>query len=434
MLLVTAGTGLAQDALKAGGKDKASCRFEPASGVGPAVAGKGTMEPPGFPGKQSKPNTSVWSAPWLGDSGSTRCFSCKAFGHSIQDCPSRNSSVFEQKAVNGSCTSPGTSPKPPKSTRDAIPVFSDIDAHLPSLGTKPGKEVKGNSGLVLHGLQSASELVPGSGIVDYEKSKPLLPSPTPTEPVFKRSSSFKSHDSSAVGSTNSSLFNSTPFQQLVMGQTPSRVSPIGNGDISCNNQGLKAESGGSNPWIPSGTYDNEGPPGVTGTETAQIESKLAAALPKNVSPVARSENCPLVDSSQVTGSKEPQGHAVQSAEAVAAAGGPAPPILQRVHAPAWAPRPQWLEGLPPHNVQGQGPGQGPGHVGYLPGLVQSFTPLSGPVIYGQSPPMSYLTSPPPPPLPPYVGPGPAPIPTPAPLPASPALFDAAVPSAAVAWR
>jgi hypothetical protein len=422
--------GLTQDALKAGGKDKASCRSEPALGVASAAAGKGTLEPPGFPGKQSKPNTSVWSAPWLGDSSSTRCFSCKAFGHGIQDCPSRISSASEHKAMTGLSNSPGSSPKPPKSTREAVPVFSDIDAHVPAVGLKAGNEVKANSGPVVHGLQSATESVPGSSSLDCEKSKPLLPSPTPTDLVFKRSPSFKTHDSSAVGSKIPSLLNNTSFQQLVTSQTPPRVSPVANGDISYNKQGLnKAESGGINPWTPGGANDNEGPPGVTGIETAaQVDSKLAA-LPRNVSPVVKSEGGSPLNSSQVlTGPNGSQGNAMQSTEA--AAGGPAPPILQRVHAPAWAPRPHWLEGLPPHAV----PGQGLGHVGYPPGLVQTFPP-PGPVLYGQSPPMSYLTSQPLPPLHPYAAPGPPPpIPSPTLPPTSAALFDAAVPSAAVAWR
>lgn len=420
---------MGQDALKAGGKDKTSSRSEPASGVGSAVAGKGILEPasvPGFPGKQSKPNTSVWSAPWLGDSSSTRCFSCKAFGHSIQDCPSRNSSASEQKAMTGLSNSPGTSPQPPKSTREAVPVFSDIDAHAPALGVKGSNEVKANSGPVLHGLQSATESVPGSGSSDSDKSKPLLPSPTPTDLVHRRSPNFKSHDSLAAGSKIPSLLSSTSFQQLVTGQTPPGVSPVANGGISYK-QGLKAESGGCNPWTPGGAYDNEGPPGVPGVETAQVDSKIAA-LQKNGSPVVKSEGGSPLNPSQVTAPKVPQGHSMQPTEGVV---GPAPPVLQRVHPPAWAPRPHWLEGLPPHAVQSQGPG----HVGYPSGPLQSFPPPPGPAIYGQSPPMSYLTSQPPPPLPPYAPPIlPHPIPTPTPPSTSAPLFDAAVPSAAVAWR
>jgi hypothetical protein len=410
--------------LKVGSKDKAPSRSEPALGVGLAVSGRAALEPasvPGFSGKQLKPNTSIWSAPWLGDSTSTRCFACKNLGHSIQDCPNRPSLASEQKAMSGLSNSPGTSPKPPKNSREAVPVFSDIDANVPAVGLKAGLQEKANSST---GLQITIESVPGGCSSDSEKWKPLLPSPTPTDLVRRRSPNVKIHDSSAAGPKTPSLLNSASFQQLVAGETPGGVSSVANGDIPPR-QGLKAESGpGSNLWSSGGTNDNEGPPGVSGRETSHVDSKVAA-LQNNASPLVKSESGSSPNTSQVTGPKVPQGHAIQLTEA---AGGPAPQVVQRVH-PAWGPRPPWLEALPPHAVQGQGPG----HVGYPSGLVQSFPP-SGPVIYGQGPPISYLTSQPPPPLPPYAPP-PAPPLVPSPTPPTPAAqVDTAVPNAAIAWR
>lgn len=369
------------------------------------MSGRGTLEPAsvsGFPGKHPKPNTSIWSAPWLGDSSSTRL-------------------TPDQKGMSGLSNSPGTSPKPPKNLREAVPVFSDIDANVPAVGLKTGLQEKVNSS---SGLLIAIESVLGGCSSDSEKSKPLLPSPTPTDLVRKRSPNVKIHDSSAAGSKTPSLLSSTSFQQLVTGETPGTVSSVANGDISFR-QGLKVESGpGINLWTSGGVYDNEGPPGVPGIETAHVDSKVAA-LPNNVSLLLKSDSCPALNTLQVTGPKAPQGHAIQLTEAAV---GPNPQILQRVH-PTWGPRPPWLEALPPHTVQGPGPG----HVGYPSGLVQSFPP-SAPVMYGQGPPMSYLTSQPPPPLPPYAPPAPPPVPSPTPPPTPVAQVDAAVPSAAIAWR
>ena len=415
--------------MKAGSKDKASSRSEPALGIGSAVSGRVTSEPssvPGFPGKHSKSNTSIWSAPWLGDSSSPWCSSCKTVGHSVQDCPNRTSLTSEQKAMSGISNSPGSSPKPPKNSREAVPAFSDIDANGPAVGLKAGLQERANSST---GLHIAIESVPGGCNSDSEKSKPLLPSPTPTptDLMRRRSPNVKIYDSSAAGSKTPSLLNSTSFQQLVTGETPGGVSSVTNGDSS-SRQGLKVESGpGSSLWTTGGAYDNEGPPGVPGIETAQVDSKVAA-FQNNTSPLVKSDNGSSPNTSRVTGPKVPQGHAMQLTDHNAVGPvSPAPQVLQRAH-PTWGPRQPWLEPLPPHAVQGQGPG----HVGYPSGLVQSFPPL-GPVMYGQGPPMSYLTSQPPPPLPPYAPPAPPPVPSPT-LPSTPSTSDTAVPSAAIAWR
>ncbi|KAG0594350.1 hypothetical protein M758_UG069500 [Ceratodon purpureus] len=418
-------TGTGQDASKVCGKDKASSRSEPAVGVGSVGFGRVPLEPasvPGFPSIQSKSNTSIWSAPWLGNSSSTWCFSCKTVEHNIQDCSNRTQLVSEQKAMSGLSNPSGTSPKPPK---NPVLVSSDIDASGPAVGLKADSQEKAN---LTSGLQIAIESFPEGCSSDLEKSRPLLTSLTPTDLVRRKSPILKIHDSSAAG-PKTPLLNSTSFQQPVTGETPGGVISVANGDISLQ-QGLKAESGpGSKLWTSGRAYDNEGPPGVPGTETVYVDSKVAA-LQNNILPLLKSERGSSPNASQGTGSKVPQGHAIQHDSSTChteAAVGPATQVLQRVHS-IWGPPPPWLEALPPHATQSHGPG----HVGHPSGLVQSFPP-SGPVMYGQGPPISYLTSQSLPPIPPFAPTALPPVPSPTP-PSPGAQVDAAVPSAAIAWR
>ncbi|KAG0572388.1 hypothetical protein KC19_VG091000 [Ceratodon purpureus] len=414
---IVAGTG--QDARQCNSKEKGSFRSDPALGVvGLAGSGRVTLEPAsvsGFPGKKSKPNTTVWSAPWLGDSSSTRCFSCKTVGHSIQECSNLTSVATEQKAMSGISYSPSTSPNPLK---NSVPMFSDIDSSVSAGGLKAGFQEKTNSST---GLLIPTESVPEGCSLDSEKSKPPLPS-TPTDLVRRRSPNVKIHHSSAAGFKTRSLLISTSFQQLVTGETPGGVSSLANGDISSRHESKAVSGPGGNLWTLGEAYDNEGPLGVPDTETVYVDFKIAAAQNDSL-PLAKFESVSSPNASQATDPKIPQGHVIMLTEAAV---GPASQILQRTDS-AWGPRPPWLEALPTHAAQSHGPGR----VGYPSGLVQSFPP-SGPVMCSQGPPISYLTSQPPPPVLPYA-PAPPPVPSPTP-PSSAAQVVAAVPSAAIAWR
>lgn len=374
----------------------------------------------GFPGKNVKPNTSIWSAPWLGDSSSTRCLACKGIGHNAQDCPKGNSFASEQKTMTGLSISPGASPKPPKNSKEVGPT--DLDAHASAPGVKGEQLEKVSSGPVFQGLQIGIESVPGNSSLEPEKSKTLLPSPTPGDLVHRRSPSFKIHDSSSAASKVPSLLTSTSFQQLVTGQISSGVSSVANEDIP-HRQGSKAESGCSNAKAQAGAYDTEGPPGV---ETAHVDYKTSA-MQNSTSPAVKNEGILVLNASQISGPKGPQGHSNQPPEAIASV--PAPPVLPRGSASTvWGPRPHWMVGLSAHAVQSPQTG----HV-HLPGQVPTFAP-SGPVIYGQSAPVTYLASQPSQLLLSYASstlpPGLSPTPpiTPA------ALDDAAIPSADISWR
>ena len=401
-----AGSGPAPESSKLVTRDGPSPKPEQVGGAGAATGRGSSTDPcslPGFLGKQSK-SANVWSAPWLGAPNNTRCAMCKGVGHSTQDCPNRTSSPLpEQKVMTaGFSISPNTSPGVAGMSKEAVPIFSDIDAHVPvvDVGTVvPTEKVSsGSSNLAFQ--QSGKELAPQaagplskSAAMDFSKNVAAAPA-VMMDTMLKHSGSFKNHNMpSSTGSKVPSLLNSNSFRQLVSGQQSAADDglPSLNGDALMNRLGAKISPQSSGiSMTPTRSYGMEGPPGVPGMEACNNDFVQNADV--------GGASAKQIDGPMRCAPKVTQGHKMESPDAGIQLP-PPPPMMPLPNRPMWGHRPPWMDG-PPHGppLPASGP-PGPGPVGYPhPGPGMGFPP-SGNLMYNHHLPMPYMTSPPPP-LPP----------------------------------
>lgn len=326
-------------------------------------------------------------------------------GLNAPDLSKPNSSftnLSEQKIDEWRTSSTNVSPSAPVTSKESIPNFRDIDAHVPvvgmaNLGSVEIEHLGATPDGFVESVAKSEKEVAETQPADADISTTLTSSPTSINLPYKNPVSFKIQNSKAP-SKLSPLVNSSSIRRLVAGHASHGHSAQTNGNISTGTQTQLQKSNATS------SDASEGPPGVCNpTDSIPEDSKSFSIDPTNY-PASSSPTIFYPPNL-------PQGHVLQPTDLSVLPALPPKALSNRGIPPPWVPSPPWMDG----------PGQGaPGLVGYPPpGAL--FPP--GPVGYTPPGPMPYLVSPPPLPLlpPQFISP---PVPPP----------ELATPNDTIAWR